>query len=73
MRVIRDGSLYGSYHGKAQYQQYCSFINNILRNIRRGEIDYCFYIYQVAELLKYEERLKVVWLQPEGCFRLSLE
>jgi hypothetical protein len=73
MRVIRDGSLYGSYHGKTQYQQYCSFINNILRNIRRGEIDYCFYIYQVAELLKYEERLKVVWLQPEGCFRLSLE
>lgn len=72
MRVIRDSPFYGSYHGKTQYQQYCSFINNILRAIRRGEIDYCFYIYQIQDLLKYEERLKAVWLQSEGCFRLSL-
>lgn len=72
MRVMPDVSLYGSYHGKTQYQQYCSFINNILRTIRRGGIDYCFYIYQIQDLLKYEERLKVIWLQSEGCFRLSL-
>ena len=72
MRVIRDSPSYGSYHGKTQYQQYCSFINNILKSIRRGEIDYCFYIYQIQDLLKFEERLKVEWLQSECCFRLSL-
>ena len=74
MRIIRDTSLYGSYHGKTQYQNYCSFINNILKNIRSGEVDYCFYIYQIADLLKYEqERLEVQWLQSERCFRVSLK
>lgn len=74
MRVIPDTPSYGSYHGKTQYQNYCSFINNILRNIRRGEVDYCYYIYQIADLLKYEkERLEVQWLQFERCFRISLK
>lgn len=74
MRIIRDTSLYGSYHGKTQYQNYCSFINNILKNIRNGEVDYCFYIYQIADLLKYEqEKLEVQWLQSERCFRVSLK
>ena len=74
MRTIFDTSLYGSYCGKTQYQSYCSFINNMLKNIRHGEIDYCFYIYQVAELLKYEhERLQATWLNFEKCFRLSLK
>ena len=74
MRIIRDTSLYGSYHGKTQYQNYCSFINNILKNIRGGEVDYCFYIYQITDLLKYEqERLEVQWLQSERCFRVSLK
>ena len=74
MRVIGDTSLYGSYHGKTQYQNYCSFINNILNNIRHKEIDYCFYIYQILDLLKYEKgRLEVQWLQSERCFRVSLE
>lgn len=74
MTVVPDTSSYGSYHGKTQYQNYCSFINNILKNIRRGEIDYCYYIYQIADLLKYEkERLEVQWLQSERCFRVSLK
>ena len=74
MTVVPDTSSYGSYHGKTQYQNYCSFINNILKNIRRGEIDYCYYIYQIADLLKYEkERLEVQWLQLERCFRISLK
>ena len=74
MRVIPDTSSYGSYYGKTQYQNYCSFINNILRNIRRGEIDYCYYIYQIIDLLKFEkERLGVQWLQSERCFRVSLK
>lgn len=62
-----------TYHGKTQYQYYCDFINDILSNIRKGGIDYCFYIYQVAELLKYEyDKLQVRYLEKEKCFRLSL-
>lgn len=63
-----------TYHGKTQYQCYCDFINDILSNIRKGEIDYCFYIYQIAELLKYErDDLQVRYLEKERCFRLSLK
>lgn len=74
MPTVPDVKVYGIYHGKTQYQCYCDFINNILSNIRCGQVDYCFYIYQIAELLKYEhERLKATWLKTEGCFCLSLE
>lgn len=62
-----------TYHGKTQYQYYCDSINDILYNIRKGEPDYCYYIYQIAELLKYEyDRLQAVWLEKEHCFKLSL-
>lgn len=54
-------------------QIYHDFIDGILFNLRRGNIDYCFYIYQVADLLKYEPyRLHALWLNKERCFRLSL-
>lgn len=54
-------------------QIYCEFINSILFNLRRGNIDYCFYIYHIADLLKYEhDRLQALWLEKERCFRLSL-
>ena len=63
----------GTYYGKTQYQYYCEFINDILSNIRRGKTDYCFYIYQVSELLKYEhDRLQAQWLPEEKCFKLWL-
>lgn len=75
MPSIREVSetIYQEYHGKTQYQRYCDFINSVLKNIRGGYIDYCFYIYQIAELLKYEhDNLKVVWLEAERCFRVFL-
>ena len=54
MKIIPESvSSYYSYHGKTQYQCYCTFINDILDNIRNGGIDYCFFIYQISELLKY--------------------
>lgn len=49
---------------------YCHFINDILDCIRAGNIDYCFYIYQIEDLLKYEPRLKSCWLEQEQCFRV---
>lgn len=63
-----------TYHGKTQYQYYCSFINDILQMIRKGECDYCYTFYQVEELLKYEhDRLVAEWLPNFGCFKLSLK
>lgn len=75
MPTIKEVSetTYQEYHGKTQYQRYCDFVNSVLKNIRDGHVDYCFYIYQIAELLKYEhDNLKVTWLEAERCFRVFL-
>lgn len=47
------------YKGETSYQQYCSFINDVLTSIRMGETDYCYYIYQIADLLRFEPTLEV--------------
>lgn len=43
----------GIYKGCTNWQQYCSYINDILRNIRGGQVDYCYYIFQIMDLLKF--------------------
>ncbi len=43
----------GIYHGCTSWQSYCSYINDILNNIRKGQVDYCYYIYQILDLLKF--------------------
>lgn len=43
----------GIYYGKTNWQEYCSFINDVLQNIRMGQKDYCYFIYQIEELLKF--------------------
>lgn len=42
-----------SYDGCTNWQSYCSYINDILHNIRSGQVDYCYYIYQILDLLKF--------------------
>ena len=48
----------GEYHGCTNWQEYCSYINDILRNIKSGQRDFCYYIYQILDLAKfhYENR-----------------
>ncbi len=41
-----------TYDGCTNWQSYCTFINDILRNIRAGQVDYCYYIYQIMDLAK---------------------
>lgn len=41
------------YHGTTNWQQYCTYINSVLSTIRKGEHDYCYYKYQVLDLLKF--------------------
>ena len=62
------------YYGETLWQQYCKFINDVLRFIRSGEEDFCFFIYQIAELLRFEhDRLRTEWIPRLGCFRVWLE
>lgn len=42
-----------SYHGETQWTRYAQYINSVLKNIRSGQVDYCYYIYQIIELLKF--------------------
>lgn len=41
------------YYGATNWQQYCAYINDVLRNIRSGQIDYCYFIYQIMDLAKF--------------------
>lgn len=43
----------GIYHGTTNWQEYCSYVNDVLRNIRSGQVDYCYYIFQIIDLLKF--------------------
>ena len=43
----------GIYHGCTSWQSYCSYINDILNNIRSGQVDYCYYIYQILDIVKF--------------------
>ena len=43
----------GKYDGQTNWQEYCSFVNDVLKNIRSGQIDYCYYIYQIMDLAKF--------------------
>lgn len=52
---------------------YANFLNGVLETIRAGETDYCFFVYQVEDLLYFEnERLEVRWLPEDNCFRVRL-
>lgn len=50
---VWDEEKQGIYQGKTSWQEYCNYINDVLRNIRSGQVDYCYYIYQILDLLKF--------------------
>lgn len=69
----RDDSQF-AYHGETQWSRYCQFINSTLQAIRFGEYEYCFYIYQIADLLRFEhDRLRTQWLPEHKQFLVWLE
>ena len=37
------------------WNRYCAFINTVLRDIRRGTSAYCYYYYQISQLLKFHK------------------
>lgn len=64
--------VYCEYCGETQWKRYCEFINSVLETIRSGEEDYCFYPYQIAELLRFEQGLIAEYLPDSGCVKVSL-
>ena len=42
-----------TYHGITNYQSYCSFIIDILKNLKAGNVDFVYYGYQIADLLRF--------------------
>lgn len=42
-----------TYDGPTNYQQYCHTINDMLSVIRSGKIDFCFFTYQIMDLLRF--------------------
>lgn len=52
---------------------YVDFICGVLETIRTGNVDYCFFIYQIEDLLKFEkDQLQSRWLPEEECFMVWL-
>lgn len=43
----------GTYYGATNWQDYCKYINDVLSNIRANQVDYCYYFYQIADLLRF--------------------
>lgn len=57
---------------------YSDWLNDILENIRTGEMDYCFYIFQVWDLLNLMEESEIPdfaasWNPIGGYFSLSIK
>jgi len=67
------GSHYNHKSGDIYQQDYCTFIDSVLRSLRSGNVDYCFHIYQIVDLLNYEkDRLQTQWLPKHKCFKVYL-
>lgn len=41
------------YDGVTNWQSYCIYINDVLKNIRKGNHDFCYFGYQIIDLLKF--------------------
>lgn len=62
------------HHRNTSYDEYCDFINDMLKVLRSGKKDYCYYIYQISDLLKFEhDSLCTEYLQNDRCFKVWLE
>ena len=42
-----------TYHGATNWQSYCTYMNDVLRNIKAGNTDFVYYGYQIADLLRF--------------------
>lgn len=55
------------------YYDYCSYINSVLKVIRGGEQDYCYFTYQIRDLLRFEPNLNAIYDYENDVFIVWLE
>lgn len=56
-------------------KRYVDYINDVLKVIRSGKkskSDFCYKIYQVADLLRFEINLKSRLIHSDGCSRIEV-
>ncbi|MFA6729203.1 MAG: hypothetical protein WCS17_13465 [Prevotella sp.] len=58
---------------ETQYERYCKYINSVLSCIRKGGEDYCYFLYQIIDLVKFEPTLSAKYLPEEECFKVTLD
>ena len=48
---------FGEYEAdqSTDWKWYCTFINSVLKEIRDGQISYCYYFYQITQLLVFHK------------------
>lgn len=66
----------GAYYGATNYQEYCAFINDVLKEIRANQVEYIYFIYQIDDLLRFHHddlRTKYVSDGGNGYWRVWLE
>ena len=58
----------GKYYGATNWQDYCSYINDVLSEIRADQIEYVYFIYQVMDLLRFHPNtLRTKYVSDGGC------
>ena len=55
------------------YEMYVRFINDILRNIRQGETDYCYFLYHIQDLVEYEPLLESRFVEDGRYFEVWIK
>lgn len=53
----RRWNLTDNEYSDTQDKRYVDYINSVLKEIKSGETDYCYYYYQIIDLLKFEANL----------------
>lgn len=58
----------GGYCGATNWQDYCSYINDVLSEIRADQIEYVYFIYQIMDLLRFHPNtLRTKYVPDGGC------
>ena len=78
-RFSKEGSHWneetqGTYHGATNWQEYASYINDVLKTIRHGEHDYCYFHYQIMDLLQFHhDDLRTKYRPDDECWEVWIE
>lgn len=63
-----------SYHKRIDYPTYCTYMNGVLENIQKGATDFCYYTYQILDLLKfYKDELRTKYFDDDKYWAVWLE